>query len=146
MARQRRSSSGGTSSATSGPTRTRAASAFPDRIFALASPHSVGGVSMLEQGVVANTENVGNFVSETDVVVRAVNLLSDAGFEVLQATSLMINIAGSKSLYESAFGTSLVAEERPTIKQQGIRENATIIDTTDTDVSGLIATRETRFA
>ena len=37
------------------------------------------------------------------------------------------------------FGTTLVAEERPTIKQQGDRRRrATFIDTTDTPVSGLI--------
>jgi subtilisin family serine protease len=100
---------------------------------------------MFEPGVLAEADTVGNFVSETEVVVRAVNLLSDAGFEVLQATSLMINFAGTKTQYESAFDTSLVTEERPTMKQQGIEEKATFIDSTDTEISGLISTSNTRF-
>jgi subtilisin family serine protease len=123
----------------------RSRSEFPDRIFALASPHSVGGVSMFESGVVADAATVGNFASEPDLVGRAVNLLADAGFQVLQANSLMINFAGTREQYEKAFGTSLVAEERPVIKQRGIEETATFFDSPDTDVQGLIATGGTRF-
>ena len=123
----------------------RSAPVFPDRIFAIASPRSVGGVSMLEAGAAADSTTVGNFVSDPGLVERAGHLLADAGFEVLQATDLMINIAGSRALYESAFGTRLVAEERPTIKQQGIEEPATYIDCADTDVAGLIAVEGTRF-
>ena len=37
---------------------------FPDRIFANASPHSVGGVSMFEPGVLADADTVANFVSD----------------------------------------------------------------------------------
>src|SRR5687768_8022938 len=118
---------------------------FPDRIFALASPRSVGGVSMFEPGALADATTVGNFVSESDLVSRAVNLLSDAGFEVLQATELLINIAGPRDLYEKAFGTSLVTEERPVVKELGTEDTATFIDSTDTDVPGLIATTGTRF-
>jgi subtilisin family serine protease len=127
------------------PAPERSEAGFPDRIFALASPASVGGVSMFEPGVLAEATTVGNFVSEGDLVARAVNLLSDAGFEVLQATPLMINIAGPRELYEKAFGTSLFTEQRPVIKQLGVEETATFIDTTDTDVPGLISTAGTRF-
>jgi subtilisin family serine protease len=125
--------------------RRRRTGGFPDRIFALASPQSLGGVSMFEPGVSAEAETVAGFFSDADVVERAVNLLADAGFEVLQATSLMINFAGAKNLFESAFGTSLVAEERPVVKQQGIEESATFYDSPDTDMPGLIATGGTRF-
>ena len=121
-------------------TRRTSDSAFPDRIFALASPRSVGGVSMFEPGVLAEAETVGNFVSDPDLVTRAMHLLADAGFEVLHANELMINIAGTKEQYESVFGTTLVAEERITIKQQGIKEKATFFDSTDTEVQGLIST------
>src|SRR5262245_8885416 len=120
-------------------------SAFPDRIFALASPRSIGGVSMFEPGALADAETVGNFVSDPALVTRAVHLLADAGFEVLHANELMVNIAGTKEQYESAFGTSLVAEERTTIKQQGVKEKATFFDSPDTDVQGLISMSGTRF-
>jgi subtilase family serine protease len=126
--------------------RKPAGGGFPGRIFALASPSSVGGVSMFEPGVIADAATVGDFASEESMVARAVHLLSDAGFEVLQATTLMINFAGDKRLFESAFGTSLIAEERPVVKQQGIEDSATYYDSPDTDVPGLISTAGTRFA
>ena len=126
------------------PERSTKASDFPDRIFGIASPQSVG-VSMFTPGVVADATTVGNFQSDPQAVERAVNLLADAGFEVLQANDLMINIAGPRELYESAFGTQLVAEERPTLKPGQIEDTATYFDTTDTDVSGLCSTSGTRF-
>jgi len=100
---------------------------------------------MFTPGVVADATTVGNFQSDPQAVERAVNLLADAGFEVLQANDLMINIAGPRELYESAFGTQLVAEERPTLKPGQIEDTATYFDTTDTDVSGLCSTGGSRF-
>jgi hypothetical protein len=93
----------------------------------------------------ADASTVANFMSDPDLVGRAVNLLADAGFEVLQANSLMINFAGSRAQFAKAFGTELVAEERPVIKQRGIEESATFFDSPDTDVQGLVATAGTRF-
>ena len=120
-------------------------SEFPERIFAIASPRSLGGVSMLEAGAMADSSTVGQFASDTEAVTRAVHLLADAGFEVLQATSLMINIAGPRSLYESAFNTTLVAEARTTMKSGGVEGEATFIDSVDTEISGLIRMGGTRF-
>ena len=102
-------------------------------------------MSLFTPGVLPDAETVGNFQSDPQQVERAVNLLADAGFEVLQANELMINIAGPRELYESAFGTTLVAEERPTLKGGQVEDTATFIDTTDTDVSGLCSTGGTRF-
>ena len=121
------------------------ANAFPDRIYAIASPCSVSGVSLFEPGIVADASTVANFASEPDVTLRAVQRLQDAGFEVLQVTDIMINIAGPRSAYEKAFNTRLVAEERETIKERGRKEPATFLDSPDTPVSGLIETRGTRF-
>ena len=125
--------------------RSRRRPRFPDRIFALASPHSLGGTSLFEPGVSADATTVGDFVSEADVVARAVDVLAEAGFDVLQATPLMINFTGAKEQFESAFGTALVAEERPVVKQRGIEDSATFIDAPETDVPGLIDTGGTRF-
>jgi subtilisin family serine protease len=124
--------------------RSTAAADFPDRIFGIASPQSVGA-SLFTPGALPDASTVGNFVSDRQAVERAVNLLADAGFEVLQANELMINIAGSRELYESAFDTTLVAEERPTRKSGDVKDTATFFDTTDTDVSGLATTTGTRF-
>ena len=68
---------------------------FPRRIFALASPYSLGGISMFEPGALAEADTVANFVSDPELVMRAMHMLQDAGFEVLQANELMINIAGT---------------------------------------------------
>jgi hypothetical protein len=125
--------------------RSRRRPRFPDRIFALASPHSLGGTSLFEPGLSADATTVGDFMSDADVVTRAVDLLAEAGFEVLQATPLMINFTGAKEQFESAFGTALVAEERPVVKQRGIHASATFIDAPATDVPGLIVTGGTRF-
>ena len=126
-------------------TRRRRAPAFPDRIFALASPRSIGGRSLFDPGVVTEASNVAAFASDDDVVARAVDLLAGAGFEVLQSTSLMINIAGPRELFEEAFATSLVAEERTVIKGGGEEAEATFFDTPETDVRGLVSTDGTRF-
>jgi hypothetical protein len=126
------------------PERSTSAADFPDRIFAIASPQSTGA-SLFTPGVLPDASTVGNFVSDPGQVERAVHLLADAGFEVLQANQMMINIAGPRELYESAFGTTLVAEERPTRKSGQIEDTATYFDTTDTDVSGLCSTGGSRF-
>jgi hypothetical protein len=78
--------------------RSTAARDFPDRIFGIASPQSIGA-SLFTPGVLPDASTVGNFVSDPQAVERAVNLLADAGFEVLQANELMINIAGPRDLY-----------------------------------------------
>ncbi len=72
--------------------------AFPDRIFANASPLSQGGISLFTPGLIPTPENLENFLSPVDLVERCVNLLADAGFEVLQASQLTINIAGPRKL------------------------------------------------
>lgn len=119
---------------------------FPRRIYAIASPHSIGGVSMFEAGELINSETVGNFDSDPNVVARAVELLTEAGFEVLAVNTAMINIAGSRTTYERAFSTELITEERDVIKGGGVEDTATYIDTTDTELSGLIDTSGTRFS
>jgi len=68
-------------------------SVMPKIIYANVSPHSVGGVSMFEAGNRINAETAANFVSDAEVIVRSVNRLSDAGFEILQVTPMTINIA-----------------------------------------------------
>jgi Subtilase family len=119
--------------------------AFPSRIYALASPKSVGGVSLFEAGIVIDSTTVANFDSRPEDVERAVHLLRDAGFEVLSATLQVINFSGTRETFESAFNTTLITEERETIKELGRKDKATFIDCPDTSISGLISTVGTRF-
>jgi hypothetical protein len=117
----------------------------PDRIYAQASPRSFGGVSLFEAQGQISASTVTNFMSEDDVVMRAASQLHDAGFEVLQASSISINIAGSKETFQRAFKTTIVAQERPVIKELAIETTATFLDSPDTDMLGLINVRGTPF-
>lgn len=118
---------------------------FPDRIYAIASPRSVGGTSLFSPGLLATSETVEAFASTEEDVVHAAEALRDAGFEVLQASNLVINIAGSADVFERAFGAHLYTEERPVIKPGNVEAMGTFIDNADTAVSGLIETGGTSF-
>src|SRR5690606_27895506 len=87
-----------------------------------------------------------NFTSEQELMNRAVVRLQEAGFDVLQVTETTINIAGSARTYETAFNTSIVAEERPTLKSGRKEDLATFIESTNAERPGLISTRGTAFA
>ncbi|MGB5759739.1 MAG: S8 family serine peptidase, partial [Acidimicrobiales bacterium] len=118
---------------------------FPRRIYGIASPRSVGGTSMFEAATMIDESTVGNFASDPSLVHAAVARLEDAGFEVLQATTLMINISGTRRTYERAFGTDLEIQQRETVKSLGVRELAEFIECPDTPIPGLISTVGTDF-
>ena len=66
--------------------------------------------------------------------------LQGVGFEVLQVSRTTINIAGPASLYEQVFDTKLEAQDRETRKSGGVVEEATFIESLDTDMPGFIQT------
>ncbi|MDW7761915.1 MAG: S8 family serine peptidase [Acidobacteriota bacterium] len=119
--------------------------AMPARIFAMASPRSVGGVSMFDAvgGIRAGT--VGGFQSEPKRIKEAVRRLSAAGFEILQVNPFTINIAGSQKTYEKAFRTKLEIQRRRVIKSGAVKDLAEFIECLDTSMPGLIATSGTPF-
>ena len=128
-------------------TKTRKDSAgFPERIFAVASPHSMGGVSMFTPGLTIDAANVGAFESDEGLVRQAIARLQEAGFEVLFATTRTINIAGSRTTFERAFSTRLVSVERQAVKSGGVIGKSTCFDSPDTPVFGLIDTANSPFA
>ncbi len=132
--------------ATKAKTKKKAESPIPKIIYGQASPRSIGGVSMFEAQTQINSDTVVNFLSEDEVVNRAVNRLREAGFDILQVSPLTINIAGSASTYDRAFNTKLYAEERPVIKEFGIQDTATFLDSPDTDIPGLVSTAGTNLS
>lgn len=119
---------------------------IPAKIFAQASPKSVGGVSMFAMMGGIDAESVASFQSEDSVINEAAALLRQAGFEILQITRFTINIAGSQKVFEDAFKTKLMADERPVIKPGAIEDTATFIECPTTDIPGLIDTSKTAFA
>jgi hypothetical protein len=100
---------------------------------------------MFEAGPQITSDTVANFDSEGDLIGNAAAALRDAGFAILQVSAQTINIAGSRELYEQAFNTKIVAEERPVLKPEG-PSTATFLESPITDLPGLIDTKGSRFA
>lgn len=118
---------------------------MPSRIFAIASPRSIGGVSMFEAMGTINANTVANYQSEQGMINEATNRLRKAGFEIFQVTGFTINIGGSQETFEKAFGTKLTIEQRKVIKPGAVEDIAEFIECPDTPVPGLIATTGTQF-
>ncbi|WP_324649914.1 S8 family serine peptidase [Georgenia sp. H159] len=109
---------------------------FPDRVFAVAAP--AASAALFQPGQLVTAATVRRFRCDDDDVARAATALADAGFEVLQTTRLMVNIAGPPELFERVFATRLYTEERQVIKPGAVRATATFIDCEDTQVPGLV--------
>jgi len=118
---------------------------IPERLFANASPLSVGGVSLFDAGVRINANTVANFYSEEKIMYNAVSKLRLAGFEILQVSQATINIAGSLDTYLKAFNTKIVPEERPVIKPGAVEDMAIFWECPATELPGLISAKGTPF-
>jgi subtilisin family serine protease len=118
---------------------------IPKKLFAQASPLSVGGVSLFDAGERIGPQTVGNFMSDEGVTRAAVGALEDAGFEILQVSPYTINIAAPIATYEKAFACKIVHEELPVIKPGAVADRATFFSTAESPVFGLISTKGTRF-
>jgi subtilisin family serine protease len=116
--------------------------ALPDRVFAQASPRSIGGKSLLDEhrGRIAPF-SVGAFASAPGVVTTAARQLLQAGFEILQVSPFTINIAGPPDLFMRAFRTQI--EEREVTLANG--NVSTHLDSPTTETLGLVSTRGTTF-
>jgi Subtilase family len=150
MARQRKDSTRSTTSRRrrAAPRRRESPSSgdLPDLVYAQASPHSLGGVSLFEAGTAASEENATAFVSDPNLLTNAASRLAGAGFQVLQISPTTINIAGPPRLYEQVFGTSLTIEQRPVVKELGIQDKAEFVEAPETGTPGLIDTSESQLS
>jgi subtilisin family serine protease len=115
--------------------------AIPSRIFAQASPISLGGRSIFERPHELRSVAVSAFASLPNVTSAATQRLVEAGFEILQVTPFTINFAGAPDVFERAFRTKIV--EREVAQLQG---TSTFLDSPDTEILGLISTQGTPLA
>jgi subtilisin family serine protease len=113
-------------------------SGLPSTVFAQASPRSLGGTSMFDMQAAITSDSAMAFASEDGLVRGAAERLRSAGFEVLALSRTTVNIAGPPSLYEKVFGTRLFPEERPVIKEMGLEDTATFVETADTELPGYL--------
>lgn len=118
---------------------------IPKLLYAQASPHSIGGLSMFDMEGPVGPDIVPNFMSDADLLTQAAQALQDAGFQVLQVSAYTINIAAPIATYERAFRTKVVPEELETIKSQGVVDTATFFTVPETPRFGLITTTGTAF-
>lgn len=112
---------------------------FPARVFAEASPRSVGGSSLLDADLVT-ADSVLAYHSEEQVIEDSAAALADAGFDVLLVAPTTINIAGPAELYEEVFHVPLETRELPTRKSGPEPTTATYIDCPVTDRRGSVPT------
>jgi hypothetical protein len=61
---------------------------IPDRIFANASPRSLGSISLFDARAMIDHRTVAHFQSDPELVQRAAYRLQDAGFEILDSARL----------------------------------------------------------
>lgn len=116
--------------------------AVPDRVYAHASPASIGRQSMFAQPGTIRRRSVAFLASDPDVSRTAAHALADAGFEILQITPLTINIAGTPDQYEKAFRTKIVEKEVASPSGHSV----TFLDSPDTQMLGLISAHSTSLA
>jgi hypothetical protein len=124
--------------ATKKSTKPQTSPAIPKEIFAQVSPKSIGGRSLFEEGEMATHQTIENYLSEREVTLRAVEDLKNAGFTILQVTNITINISGSQSAFEKAFGRDIHAVEMEGLKSGPEEDTITYLDTAQNDVLGLI--------
>jgi len=110
---------------------------LPELVFAQASPRSVGGTSLFAAGPVTQ-DTAAEFASDPELLRRAADQLAAAGFQVLNVSAQTVNIAGAPALYEQYFQTQLRTEERPVLKPGQLEDTATFIESSSTDLPGLI--------
>jgi subtilisin family serine protease len=110
----------------------------PPVVYAEASVHSLGETSLFEERELVTSESVEGFYSESRKVDSAVKKLKAAGFEVLHVGETTISIGGPPRVFERAFKTKIVAEERKAIKEFGKETTATFLECPDTRMPGLI--------
>ena len=118
---------------------------LPDVVYAQASPRSLGGVSLFDEGARIDAATVEGFTCDEDLVRTAARRLRDAGFAVLQESPVTINIAGPPERYQEAFGARLVTEERPVLKGGAREDTATFVEAPETELPGLIDVTGSRF-
>lgn len=129
-----------TSSTRKEATRSATPGPMPERIYAQASPRSVGGRSLFDAVTPITASHAVDYSSEEALVRTAAVRLRNTGFEVLQVSRTTINIAGPPALYNDVFDTTLFTEERPVIKEGAREDTATFVETPDSDLPGLIDT------
>lgn len=118
---------------------------LPPIVYAEASVHSLGGVSLFATTKPITRQTINEFYADTELNRQAVKLLRQEGFRVLNVSPVSITIAAPATIFAKVFKTKIIAEEKPTIKEFGQADTATFLDCPDTALPGLIDTSRSRL-
>src|SRR3712207_1614068 len=102
---------------------------LPQRIYAHATPPSVGGISLFDVGKRLYRKTVRSVLSPHSLIRAAWTRLAAAGFEILSVTPLSINFAGTPDLFEKSFRTKIIEKEVELARGA----TSTYLDSPDTD-------------
>ena len=106
---------------------------IPKLLFAQASPHSIGGMSMFDiRGACRTATSYRISVRYRNLLMRAAQALQDAGFQVLQISAYTINIAAPIATYERAFRTKISRKNRRRSNGQGVVDSRDFLHGPDT--------------
>lgn len=119
---------------------------LPSQIYAEAVVCPASGGSLLSFNNPITSENVEQFHVDSQRIKAAADQLVSKGFEILELGPFSITIRGSPALYEEAFQTTLVTEERPVIKAFGCLTTGTFINAADAQRPGFIDLSASRMA
>ncbi|MFJ3669385.1 S8 family serine peptidase [Streptomyces sp. NPDC090106] len=116
-------------------------SRLPDRVYAHASPRSIGSTSLFDADQIT-VANATQFMSRENATDRAIDVLGQEGFEILGHSTTTLHIAGPPELYQDFFRTTLITSSQGVISPGAALPWGTYryIDTPDTRRRGLIAT------
>ncbi|MEV5407256.1 S8 family serine peptidase [Thermopolyspora sp. NPDC052614] len=121
------------------------AGSLPETLYAQAVPWPANGRRSLFDHDVVTEENVLAFVPDFELAEEAADRLRERGFTVYDERVPAIGICGPPSLFEEAFGCSLLVQERMVMKSDGVQGAVSFVDCVDARVPGLIATAGTGF-
>lgn len=118
---------------------------LPPLIYAEASVHSIGGESVFTIQKYITSETVTEFHSEYNLIQKAVIKLKENGFEVMNIGETSISISAPPNIFEKVFHTKIIQKEREISGIFG-KTSTTVLDSTNSDVSGLINTNDSDLA
>jgi subtilisin family serine protease len=117
---------------------------LPPQVYAELSPKSLGYRSLFDLDEPITAQNVKEYFSDRDEIVKTIKQLRELKIKVLDTNGITINVVAEPKRYKEVFNTTLTTYELPSMKPFGQMSTTTIVDTEDNDIQGFIDTSRSR--
>jgi subtilisin family serine protease len=117
---------------------------LPSQVYAELSPKSLGYKSLFDLDEPVTAQNVKEYFSDRDEIVKTIKQLRELKIKVLGTNGITINVVAVPKQYEEVFNTKLIAYELPSMKPFGQMSTTTFIDTDDNDEPAFIDSTRSR--